>query len=182
MPIWGEEMKWTKLAAFLGGHAVAAGVYVAVFLVVPLLLGAVVTILLFIAGIVTGDPGGPFFLPGMLVLGLLYAAGVLGFGVVLFLASSGIQFLRSRVRISFWVPVVLVVPVAFTLFSGFGTPAVIFSLAAGVAFSAYWLALSASDAVLVWVRAKWRERKGEQGEEIEGVSEETRMSIGVNTR
>jgi hypothetical protein len=153
------------LQPFLGAHAVAAGVYLAVFLVAPLVLGFVVAILLVFAGILfQGDPGGPLFLPVTFVMGLLYAGCVVGFGVVLFLAASGIQYLRSRVRIPFWTPVVLAVPVAFTLLTGFGTPAVVLSLAAGAAFSIYWLTLSGSEAVLSWGRRKWGKGRGKDGD------------------
>lgn len=146
-------MKWPDIAAFVVAHTVAAGTYLVLFLVVPVLLGLVAVTLLLIGGIITGDMGGPLFLPGVFFLGLTYAGCVAAFGVLLFFLTGGIQLLRRRVRVSVWVPVVVVFPVVFTFLVMTRFGGVLLSLAVSAGFVTYWLAFSGSDAVLKWARS-----------------------------
>ena len=150
--------KWADIATCLIAHAVAAGTYLLLFLAVPAALGVLAVIVLLIGGIVTGDMGGPLFLPGVFIMGLIYALCVAALGMVLFLVTGGIQLIRRRVRVSAWVPVVLAFPLVFTVLVLTRSGGIFSSLAVSAAFLTYWLAFSGSDAILRWMRKKWEQR------------------------
>jgi len=138
-------MKWPDIATFLIAHAVAAGTYLVLFLAVPAALGVVAVILLLIGGIITGDMGGPLFLPAVFIAGLIYALCVVALGVLLCLITGGIQLLHRRIRVYAWVPVVLAFPVLFTVLVLTESGSLILSLGLSAAFTTYWVAFSGSD-------------------------------------
>jgi len=153
-----KRMKWTDIATFLIAHAVAAGAYLLIFLSVPAVLGGIAVVLLLIGGIITGDMGGPLFLPGVFFMGLIYALCVTALGMILFLVTGSIQLIRRRVRVSAWVPVVLAFPVVFTVIVVSRSGGVFLSIPVSAAFLTYWLAFSGSDAILKWIKRKWTKR------------------------
>ena len=71
-------MRGPDVATVLIAHGVAAGAYLTLFLVAPAVLGVVAVGSLLIAGLVTGDWGGPLFLPAVVVLGVIYALCEIG--------------------------------------------------------------------------------------------------------
>lgn len=131
------------------------------FLAVPAVLGGIAVVLLLIGGIITGDMGGPLFLPGVFIMGLIYALCVAALGMVLFLVAGGIQLIRCRVRVSAWVPVALALPVVFTVLTLTRSGGIFLSLVVSAAFLTYWLAFSGSDAILKWIRKKWKPGKNQ---------------------
>jgi hypothetical protein len=156
-------MKWSDTATFLIAHAVAAATYFALFLAVPAVLGGMAVILSLIGGLITGDMGGPLFLPAVFVIGLLYALCVAALGFVLFLVVCGIQILRRRFRIPVWAPIALSFPVIFTVAVLSQSGGVVLSLAASAAFLTYWLAFSGSDVILKGIMRKWKRRGTQEG-------------------
>ncbi len=171
-------MKWTDIATFLIAHAVAAGTYLLLFLVMPAVLGIITVIALLIGGIITGDMGGPLFLPGVFVMGLIYALFVAALGVLLFLVTGGIQLLRRHVRVDVWIPVILTFPVVFTILVLAQFGGIFISLAVSAAFLTYWLAFSGSDALLKWSKKKWEHRKKNQNHKLHCIGN----PIGISER
>ena len=151
-------MKWTDIATFLVTHAVAAGTYLVLFLVVPAVLGTIAVVVSLIGGIITGDMGGPLFLPGVFVMGLIYALCVAALGVILFLVTGCIQVVRRRIRVSAWIPAVLAFPVVFAILVTTQSGGIFLSIAVSTAFLSYWLAFSGSNAILKWSWKKWNQR------------------------
>ena len=147
-------MKWSGITTFLIGHAVATGAYLALFLALPLLLGGILFVLLLIVSVITGDPGGPMFLPGFFIIGSLYSLGILAFGVVLFLVTGLIQLLRCHIKITVWTPIALAIlidvdAVDYSLSGG----DIALRLGISAAFLVYWMTLTGSFAVLTLIRS-----------------------------
>lgn len=151
-------MKWPDIATFLIAHAVAAGTYLVLFLAVPAVLGVVAVVLLLIGGIITGDMGGPLFLPAVFIMGLIYALCVAALGMIISVLVGGIQLLRRRVKVSAWVPVALAFPVVFTALVLTRSGGIFLSIAVTAAFATYWLAFAGSDAILKWIRKERKQR------------------------
>ena len=148
-------MQLVNTAKFIVSHAIAAGVYFTLFLALPAALGFLAVIVLIIAGIITGDMGGPLFLPGVFIMGLIYALCIAALGALIFFVTGGIQLLRRKIKISFWIPVVLAFPVAFTILVLCRSGGIIISLAVSAAFCTYWLAFSCSEAIFRWLTGRF---------------------------
>ncbi len=139
-------------------HAFAIGVYFTIFVTIPAIIVLMVSFMLVIAGLITGEAGSPVFLPFMFALTLTYSLIALAFGLLFFALTAGIQSLRGYLTISPWAPVALAFPVIFTLVEAFGVGNVYLSAVISIAFSVYWLAYWGSDAALTWVKNIWRNR------------------------
>ncbi len=143
--------RWPDTATFLIAHAVAAGVYLVLFLAVPVVLAFAAIIFLFISCLVTGDMGGPLLFPIMILGVLLYAICVAAFGLFLFLVTGGLHLLCRMLKVSAWVAAVVVFTAIISVTVTIGTEGLVFSLALSAAFLTYWLAFTGSDAILTWV-------------------------------
>ena len=152
-------MKLSDILAFLTAHAFGAAAYLTLFFVVPVMVTAVIVIALFIVGMFTGDRGGPLFLPALLVTGLIYAVaiGLIGFGF--FLITGGIQLLRRRIKIPFWIPVLLIFPAIYSILPRAYSGSMIVSIILSLAFCTYWTAFSGADSILNWCMGKRRNRR-----------------------
>jgi hypothetical protein len=150
-------VKPANIAAFLAPHAVAAGVYFALFLILPVTVVAVLVFISYVVGAIIGDLGGPLFLPALFVVGFAYSLSVAALGLVSFLVTGGIQFLRRYVDIPLWTPLVLTIPVVFVVLARYHS-GIVLSILVYTAFCVYWLAFSGSDAVLKWIRKMWQQR------------------------
>jgi hypothetical protein len=145
-------MKTGEVATFMLQHLVAAMVSFTLF------VGG--SIFLVILGmIIDNDSGGPMFFPIFVLLALFGAACAF---VVLVGVAAVLQYIRRWLRFSWWVPVVLVFPLAFAVFTLLGTagssrPDRWLLAASGivsVAFSVYWLALCSAGGLLDSIKKK----------------------------
>ena len=146
-----KHVNGAEIATFLVSHAVAAGVYAVVFLVLPAVLIALIVLVLIVAGLITGDPGGPLWLPATVAAGLTYAIAVSILGVVAFLTACLLRLVRRYFDIPFAAALIILFPAVYSLLGWFGIENPWFRLAAGAPLFVYWLTLSASESVMIWL-------------------------------
>lgn len=147
-------MNKTSVLRFLLSHLVAGAISFGVFVVVPV----VATVVLMLVG---NDPGGPMFFPIFVLMCLFFAACACG---VLFGVCAILQLVRTKIPFSWWTPVVLVFPLSMAVLSiGNTTPEpigiLVLGLVATVAFSTYWLTLSASAGIMNWIGKRYRNHR-----------------------
>ncbi len=157
-----KAMKWSDIAQFIVAHLVALCVCGVLFVVVPLVLFVLLILLFLLLALISNDPGGPLFFPGLIGFGLVYLVCSILTCLTLFGISIGLQALRRWVRFSWWVPVALVFPVIFTVLIVLHPEFFWVTFVLALPFCVYWLALSGSDRILTWARRKFRKRPEKQ--------------------
>ncbi len=150
------QRRWGHIAVLLACHGVAASVYFVAFLVVPGVIAGMLMVIAIIGALITGDAGGPLFFPMVFIFGIMYLIHIVIEGLAFFLICAVLQFLRCRVRIPWWPPVVLAFLIAFVIPALFNWDNILYSLFICAGFCTYWISLSGSEAIVTWIRRRFK--------------------------
>lgn len=161
-------MKLSNVPTFLGAQAVATSVYAVTFMLIPAILGAILTVIMLVECLVTGDSYGGLFFWMLIGIAIAYAICAIIGAIVFFLITAGIQLLRRWITIPWWVPIFLAFIIMFVVFIATQPQIFYINLAVTIAFSTYWLAFSGTDAILKMIRRKFGGKKKNHNESASG--------------